>query len=43
MIFAMRPKMYAEGLSSEKFEEILGKKVTKDLKKYDPITESVLA
>ncbi len=42
MIFAMRPKMYAGGLPSNRFEEVLGKKVTKDLKKYDPLTEKVL-
>lgn len=38
MIFAMRPKMYAKGLPSEKFEEVVGKTAKIDLKKYDPIT-----
>jgi len=38
MIFAMRPKIYAKGLSADKFEEVLGKKTKIDFKKYDPIT-----
>lgn len=37
MIYAMRPQQYAGGLPSEKYEEALGKKTTKALKKYDPI------
>lgn len=43
MVYAMRPKMYAKGLPAEKYEEVLGKKTTKDLKKFDPITFDVLA
>ncbi|MDP7466524.1 MAG: N-acetylneuraminate synthase family protein, partial [Candidatus Pacebacteria bacterium] len=42
MIFAMRPKMYAKGLPSEKFEEVIGKKTKKTIKKYDPIIFDVL-
>ena len=42
MIFAMRPKMYAKGLPAEKFEDILGKKITKNIKKYDPIISDIL-
>lgn len=42
MIFAMRPTMYAGGLPAERFYEIVGKKVTRDLKKYDPITKDIL-
>ncbi|TSC89637.1 MAG: hypothetical protein G01um10143_127 [Parcubacteria group bacterium Gr01-1014_3] len=42
-IFAMRPYSLAGGLPSEKYEEVIGKKTTKDLKKYDPITLEVLA
>lgn len=38
MLYAMRPQQYAGGLPSEKYEEVLGKKTTKTLKKYDPIT-----
>ncbi|MEK7575802.1 MAG: N-acetylneuraminate synthase family protein [Patescibacteria group bacterium] len=40
MIFAMRPKMYAKGLPSENFRQIIGKKIKRDLKKYDPITQN---
>ncbi len=36
-IYAMRPGGYIDGLPSEQFEKILGMKVIKDLKKYDPI------
>lgn len=42
MIFAMRPRMYAKGLPSEKYELVLGKKIKKSLKKYNPITEDNL-
>lgn len=42
MIFAMRPIMYAKGLAANKFYEVLGRKVKKDLAKYDPITFEVL-
>ena len=38
MLYAMRPQAYAGGLPSEKYEEVLGKKVNKDLNKYEPIT-----
>lgn len=38
MVFSMRPKMYAAGLDSNKFYEVIGKKTKKNLKKYDPIT-----
>lgn len=37
MIFAMRPKMYINGLPSDKFEDVVGKKTKKDLNKYNPI------
>ena len=36
-IYAMRPQVYIDGLHSEEYENVLGKKVIKDLKKYDPI------
>lgn len=42
VIFAMRPMMYAGGMHANKFGEVLGKRVTKDIKKFDPITESIL-
>jgi len=42
MVFAMRPKMYAKGLPSEKFDEVVGRKIKKSIKKYDPIILDVL-
>lgn len=41
-VYAMRPQAHAGGLPSEEYENILGKKLKKDLKKYDPITWEVL-
>ncbi|TSC68964.1 MAG: hypothetical protein G01um101466_246 [Parcubacteria group bacterium Gr01-1014_66] len=41
-IYAMRPQQFAGGLPSEQYEQILGKKLLKPLKKFDPITENVL-
>jgi N,N'-diacetyllegionaminate synthase len=37
MVFAMRPKMYIDGLPANQFEAVVGKRAAKDLKKYDPI------
>ena len=42
MIFAMRPKMYAKGLPSNKFEEVFGRKTIVAIKKYDPIRWDIL-
>jgi len=42
MIFAMRPIMHAGGLPANRFYDVLGKKVSKALKKYDPITAEIL-
>ncbi len=42
MIYAMRPQAYAGGLPSEEYENILGKIITKDLKKYDALTKDTL-
>ncbi len=42
MIYAMRPQKYAGGLPSEEYENVLNKKVNKDLNKYDPITKDIL-
>lgn len=38
MLYAMRPQQYAGGAPSEKYPEILGKVITRDIKKYEPIT-----
>ena len=43
MLYAMRPQEYAGGLPSEQYEAVLGKRVTQDLKKYDPIRAEILA
>ncbi len=43
MVYAMRPQMYAKGLPSERYEEVIGKKAKIAIKKYDPITESLLS
>lgn len=40
MIYAMRPQKYCKGLKSEEYEKVLGKKVVKALKKYEPINYS---
>ena len=42
MLYAMRPQKFASGLPSEEYEKVLGKRVIRDLKKYDPITWEVL-
>jgi sialic acid synthase SpsE len=41
-LYAIRPFAHAKGLPSEQYEEVLGRKIKKDLKKFDPITEDVL-
>lgn len=41
-VFAMRPQMLAGGLPSDKFPEVLGRRVKRALKKYEPITEEIL-
>jgi len=43
MIYAMRPQLYARGLPSEKYEEVVGKKTKTALKKYDPVQKLNLA
>ncbi len=43
MVYAMRPQKYAGGLPSEEYETILGKKLTEDVKKFDPITKNKLS
>jgi len=37
MVFAVRPKMYSKGLPAHKFYGILGKRLKKDLRKFNPI------
>ena len=37
MVYAMRPQIYIDGLHSERYEVVIGKKVTKDVRKYEPI------
>jgi sialic acid synthase SpsE len=41
-LYAMRPQVYAKGLPSEKYEEVLGRKTKIALKKYQPIQPTVL-
>lgn len=41
-VFAMRPRMFARGLPSQNFESVLGKTLSRDLNKFDPITLDVL-
>ncbi len=38
MLFALRPQSLIGGLGSENYADILGKKLKKSLKKFDPIT-----
>lgn len=40
-IYAMRPQQFAGGMPSEQYESVLGKKVIKPLKKFDPITREI--
>lgn len=42
VLYAMRPQQYAGGLPSEEYESVLGKTITKALKKYDPITKDII-
>lgn len=43
MIYAMRPQQFAGGMPSEEYETVLGKRTTRELKKYDPITPDTIA
>ncbi len=42
MLYAMRPQAHAGGLPSEEYENVLGRILKADLRKYDPITEGAL-
>lgn len=37
VIYAMRPQLASKGLPSERFEVVLGKRLIRDVKKYEPI------
>lgn len=37
MIYAMRPQVYIDGLPSEMYEEVIGRKAKKNFNKYSPI------
>lgn len=43
MLYAMRPQAHAGGLPSEEYENVVGRKVKKALKKCDPIKWEALA
>ncbi len=42
MVYAMRPQAFAKGLPSEEYDSVIGKKITKNVDKYDPITQDIL-
>jgi N,N'-diacetyllegionaminate synthase len=42
MVYSMRPQEYIKGLPSEDYEKVVGKRINKDLKKYEPITLEIL-
>lgn len=42
-LYAMRPQLHAGGIPSERYEEVLGRRVSRSLKKYEPITEAIFA
>lgn len=43
MLYAMRPQMYAGGLPSEHYIDILGKTLTHDVTQYDPVNETSIS
>lgn len=43
MLYAMRPQMYAQGLPTEEYENVLGKRTVRVVKKYEPIVWEVFA
>lgn len=43
MLYAMRPQRYAKGLPSERYLEVVGTRAARNLKKFDPITEELIA
>jgi len=43
MVFAMRPqKQNSHGLPADKFYDVIGRRIKKDINKHDPITEDIL-
>lgn len=42
MLFALRPQEFVGGLPSEEYVNVLGKTVSQDLKKFQPITREVI-
>lgn len=43
MIFAVRPRAHVPGLPANRFHDVIGKRATRDLKKYDPVSEDDIA
>lgn len=43
MVFAMRPLKLAGGLPANKLSDIIGRRIAKNLKKYDPITDGIFS
>ena len=39
MVYAMRPRLHLNGIFSNFFHDILDKKIIKDIKKFEPLTE----
>jgi len=42
LVFAMRPLKHALGLPADKFYDVIGKRIKKDVNRHDPITEDIL-
>lgn len=42
MLYAMRPQGFIVGLPSERYEDVVGRRTRRRLKKYDPIVEDVV-
>ncbi len=42
MLYAMRPQGFLSGLPSEEYSNVIGKTLTADLKRFDPITQEAL-
>jgi N,N'-diacetyllegionaminate synthase len=41
-VYAMRPQAFAGGMPSEEYEQVLGKKLAHAVKRYEPITTTLL-
>lgn len=42
VLYSMRPALGTQGLPSNALEKVLGKRIAKTLKKYDPVTSDIL-